>query len=593
MARIEAPLGDRGSRLALIFAAAYVLALFLAGALLDFTDDEGMLAYLASRCMVRAPIATFFFLKFRPIGALIGAPGAAFGWRAYLAWHYLLTGATLFLVLRAILRYGRGTLSVIAAIAVVLTSPVLFIGALSGHSNLEGIGFFALALNLVLARETFAATFVLSVLPFVRFEYAPWSVALGLYLLWTQPLRPFFRGVLPFPLLFVAAGALYHRDLLWMLHYSPSLPTAEATSQQFDDIVLSGGYIAQSLLLFTLVSPAWPLAFALGARDLDGLGKVLLVTLSLVFGMIYFFPYFRIFKFDHTPRYWLVLLPAFAIVLSRLRLAPITRARLIAPAAAALVGLALAVAVEGSGLALAIGVALAGPLGVIALARRSARAAVALAVALSIATFALAVAHQPRMRQTLAISLPKSGLEEVVAWIAEHRAELSPGSIYTDSQQLDALLAERDLGVLGPVRFLVPYDIQYELYHLLDKRNGQYGSVIAALSDGGLYGRPLWTCDLAAQSRFDGVLFVTTDDYRLGLSLPEAFLDRVSTKVRTFGSLTLRRARPAAPPPQTPDEQVRLFDAPLTAPCEHRAGAPSPSASPVPSLSPAPGPNPG
>ncbi|MFO0761435.1 MAG: hypothetical protein U0359_33460 [Byssovorax sp.] len=558
---------DRASRTALLIAAAYTLLALVASTTVDFTDDEGMLAYQASRAFWGAPAATFFFLKFRPVGALIGAPGAAFGWRAFLLWHDLLGGASVLLLLRAIFVYAKTPLTAIAAALVVVTSPVLFISTLAGQSNVEGIGLFALALNLILAEKTAAAAFTLSVLPFVRFEYAPWSLGLGLYLLHAQPVRPLFRGALPFPILFLLAGAVYHQDALWMIHFTPSLPTAEATSQQFDAIVPTASYVSSSLLLFSVVSPAWPLAGTFSLQKLDDLGKALLGTLVVVFLMIYVFPFLRVFKFDHTPRYWLVLLPAFALVLARQGFERPGSTAMFVLAGLAGIGMLLGLEIEDHGIGATIAAAFSMPLVVTFAGRRGPRAAAVAGAISAVALAGLGFRHEPRMRQPLDISLPKNGLEDVVRWIGDHRGELAPGAIYSDAHQLDALLAARGLASVGPVRFLVPYDIEYELYHLADKKNGQYAEMIGALEAGALYGKPLWTCELAATTRFPGVVFITTNDYRLGLSFPAGYWDRVSETIATFGVFTVRRAIAEPAPPAGPEQEVHLGDPAVTAPC--------------------------
>jgi hypothetical protein len=186
------------------------------GASLRFLHDEGIFTLDMAAALPSAPLAVLFLLKAKAVLAILYALPARAGAAAYLAAHAAIGAATIPLVVAAARRLGLPSPNLAGwALA---TSVGFFVASASGFANSDGAFFLALFLWLYAGERRVWAALVLGALPFIRFELTfAVAVILG-FDLWRRRDARFAATALAFPIAYVVAGALYHRDVLWLLH---------------------------------------------------------------------------------------------------------------------------------------------------------------------------------------------------------------------------------------------------------------------------------------------------------------------------------------------------------------------------------------
>lgn len=304
------------------------LALGLGGRALH---DEGVLTWHYASILAAEPVAGLFFQKLRPVLALVYAPVALLGFRAFVVFHVLVAAAAIPLSAAIAAKLGQRQIAVPAL--VLATSPLLLMTAAGGHSNADLVTGLLLGLFLIHVRDRpVAGGAVLGALLLVRSEVAPMLAVIAageLVVAWRAADNPsrearlaaLKTGLVPglamaiVPVVYVLLGVLYHRDLLWALHYPPTL-TAPADSTWVESGDLPRRLVESGEALLAL-SPAWGLALLLRPRALVvrerwiGLGVAVCVVLLRGLPMI------GLFNFDTSPRYLMVALPGLALILGR------------------------------------------------------------------------------------------------------------------------------------------------------------------------------------------------------------------------------------------------------------------------------------
>lgn len=503
-----------GSRRAVaLLTVAYVV---LAGAAVvddRFLHDEGLLTHLLSSFVGRAPAATLWLQKARPPLALLYAPIAALGLGAFLWAHVIVAATAVPLTAAAAARLGHARPELPAA--VVALSPMHLAAGAAGIMNADAVAGLALVAWLWAARRHGLAGGVMGALVWVRAELAVVAIVLAAWAVWRRRPRVWL-GLAAFPVLYGLGGALYHGDLLWMLHFPPALSEPMAGNPYWD------GHHAQASMPLVVaallaVSPALPLVGTwrwADASDAERFGLLGVFALAMALVVL---PRWQVFNFDLSPRYLLPILPFVALAVGRAMEG-------LGPGDDAVGGLR-----RGLGLGVLAGVAVAterlggGPAPLLAVAFAAGIAGLGGAGRLRVATLGLGgvLALGPLGfgdGARLARDQHSPALDQAVKRLMEH-PEWEGRSIFTNEPLLDAYL-ERSGGLPGrDVRYLVQADQLHELTTLANPENGQRAALLEALRQG-FYGTPVLPEELDPAELPPGVVFVLRQDARLDLVMP-------------------------------------------------------------------------
>jgi hypothetical protein len=475
--------------------------------------DEGLLTFYFARMAADDPIAVLFLQKSRPPISALYATVAMLGPLAFGLAHVLVAA----LAIPALCASARalGHRFVVLPGLVLAASPLYFAAAAAGVSNSDGVAVACFAGWLWLAKDRrFAAGVLLGMLPWIRAELAPLSLAL-LVLAWRQRTLAPWLGALVFPLGYALLGALAHGDVLWMFHYPPALPEPMAGNPYWST---HDGRIGTAELLASLLAlgPAVVLAAMVRPDRLRPFELAWLLFAAFELGVLLALPRWRAFNFDLSPRYLLGVLPALALASSRCvegwwePAGPRRRA--------------WELAVLGSFAVLSWRAVAAG-----------AHAAGLIATALCSAAVACARAGRAPLAAAIAIALVCSGplgfddgarlrrdreapeLDEIVARLDE-RPQWRARPIYTNAPLLAAHLRRVDPQRPAAVHYLVQADQLHELV-ALSNPEWQRERMLAAIA-GEFYGIPVLPDALTPAKLPDDALFVLVDDPRLELVLP-------------------------------------------------------------------------
>jgi hypothetical protein len=327
-------------------------------------------------------------------------------------------------------------------------------------------------------------------------------------------------GLCAFPLVYGVAGAVYHGDLLWMLHWPPALaaPMEDNPFWQAQHAEASLPAVVAALLAIT---PAVALLGTWRASPASAVERAGLVFSIAFVAALVLLPRWRVFNFDLSPRYLLPVLPWLALAVSRVTMQ-------LGRDEQALGGLR-----RGLGL---------GAFAVLAFAvdRLGGGASALAAGAIAAAAMALGGAGMPRLAHALLGALlglgalaygdgariarrqHSPGLEDTLAHLREH-PEWDGRRVYTNEPLLAAFLERSARTADGmprlDVRYLVQADQLHELTALANPHNGQRQALLDALRQG-FYGTPVLPDELSPETVPADSIFVLRDDPRLPLVMP-------------------------------------------------------------------------
>ncbi|MCA9692055.1 MAG: hypothetical protein KC636_20805, partial [Myxococcales bacterium] len=271
-----------------------------------FLHDEGLLSWFFAGILADEPIATLFFLKARPPLALLYAPISGLGLDVFL-WLHVLVAALAIPLMAAVARaLGQGAPNLVAL--ALAAPPMMLAAAPSGVGNTDAITGLALALYLLVARRSPAAAgLVAGALPLVRAEITIYVLALALYCL-PRARRRFLYALPAVGLALALAGALYHQDVLWFIHYPPTLTSPGQDTPAFGEHGYAQASLGQTAGALLSIAPLLGLLALLPWRALHPLERALLLA-GLAFGLaIRGLPFTGLFHFDDSPRYALPLI---------------------------------------------------------------------------------------------------------------------------------------------------------------------------------------------------------------------------------------------------------------------------------------------
>ncbi|MGH7788336.1 MAG: hypothetical protein ACRERC_15815, partial [Candidatus Binatia bacterium] len=455
------------SRLALggltaVFAAAG-LALVLGQGIVS---DEGLLTHVFARWLTLEPLAALFFQKIKPTVCVLYAVPSLGGAQSTLVAHVLVAALAAPMLATVARRLGLRWPNLPALL--LLASPLYLFGAAAGVSNTDGVALSILVLYLTVARGWhWAAGLVLGSLPWVRSELAPLAAVLWLYMALIERNRGVALGALVIPLAYAMGGAVYHRDLLWLLHYAPTMAFPHPSN-----LVRSGsGGLHTLLWVLLLVTPAVGVAALAPWRRLSPLERALALGAALTLLLVSLLPLWGLFNFDSSARYSMQPLPVLALLAAR-ALEPLADGPHAAWGFAALPLLLLAALSVSAGVPPALGVLL-----IVAYAALAASAWRGAAPAAVVALAAIA---------GLGLALPRKELATpayyaaALDWLEANAADVRATTLYTSSAVLPYGIARRAALDGTAVRFLVAPDMGWELEMLSNPHNGQRAALARA-----------------------------------------------------------------------------------------------------------------
>jgi len=481
------------------------------------THDEGLLMYGFARSLSEALVPCLFFQKIKPALALFYMPAARLGLAPYLLLHLAVASSAIALVHATARSLGHARPWLPAL--VLALSPIFTWSGMVGVSNSDGVAGIALFLYVLEARKSlFAAGLVLGALPWVRYECALFSAALAPWVLARQRSAAFLAGLVAWPALYLGAGALYHRDALWFLHFLPNVSRLGSDNEVWIAEFASHGP-KTAIFALAAVSPAVFLLPLARPSRLSSVERALGVFAAGFFGLFlvtHLAPrdIGPAFTLGFSARYAVVPVVAVALLLGRAieALEAETGPRLRdTTAAAALLGLGYLF--RASTVVPLWGTAATGAL--VAAARGGAKR-IALAVVIGFLAF---VPLQMREEVLAALPVKDPTLASIAAWIEANPSSIR-GEIYTNHQLLGPYLARRDRApTIARVRFMLAVDHHFELVHLSNPANGQRAAVLNAIP-AATFGDVVPPEELDPARVPPGTLFVLIDDARTKQILP-------------------------------------------------------------------------
>ena len=277
---------------------------------LTFLHDEGIFTFDLAGTMRHSFVATVFLLKAKPVLVLLYAPFSFVGLTAYLMFHAALASAAILLVTATARRLKIAHPNVAGWLLAV--SMGYAVAASNGFANADGAFFLSLFFFLYFSNRRIWAAILMGMLPFVRNELALVWVAFLVWDLWKRKDYRFVIASLGFPLVYTVAGAVYHRDLFWLVATFPN-PQGKPSSIGFTLPSLGwlGQYLQKSLLInFGFMGFLALLGWQSGDRR-----SIFLYGLTCsIFVLMTVFQFFGVFGFDTSLRYHVGPLPLVALV---------------------------------------------------------------------------------------------------------------------------------------------------------------------------------------------------------------------------------------------------------------------------------------
>ena len=455
-----------------IVAAAFVVAELAAIHAEIFLNSEGILTWIFAGLTRESTVDMLFFQKARPPISLLYAPVAALGLRPFFWAHALFAALAIPLSAGLARRFNHKYPNLPAAL--VAFSPLYFAGGASGVQNTDGTVGLLAAAWLMARKEPMAAGLVLGVVILGRVEISFFALALVAFAVLTPGYRRLPFGMLIFPAVYTLCGALYHGDVLWVLHYPQTIfrffeaARCDDCSGTLNDLVTTviGLMPAAGVLVWPWFRGRWSLENTLG-----------IAAIAFVF-MMRFLPFTQRINADVSPRYVLPALPFLCVAASRAvaewggswRESSVRGVLLIGVASLVLPWLA-------SPVQAVVCTAIVACLIPAALAFVSKRAAAVTLAAATAGMMMLAVTAAevfPLLSSSrLVLGDQAKQLDDCVRWIAAAHAPV----VVTDEALLATWLAEQAPTLQVDVRFLVPPDMLKEVRTLTNPATHQFQTI--------------------------------------------------------------------------------------------------------------------
>ena len=475
----------------------------------DYTlNDEGLLTHYWASWARQDFFPVFFFQKVKPILCVLYLPFSVGGVHATLAAHVVVSSLSIPMIASTARALGH-RLPNLPAIVLAL-SPLYFFGGSAALSNIDGaVGVTLVFYLLGVQRWPLLAGMVAGLLPWVRFELALFALVIALSAVTSERDRSALLGLLIFPVLYAAAGALYHRDPLWLVHFPPSAPLDPGNPVYRGQLIGLRYFLEPALAL----TPAAAAVAALRVGRLGRLERVALIYALAATAAVHVLPIFKIGNFGASPRYSVHVLPVLALLLGRAVEPWWEGERLRASGLVATLLLAAWMATRQTDQRVIIPFLVVYAM-IVTIARLHPGAlAVMLVAALAAAGPLLPV----RFEIGRAITAPY--LDPIVEWLQAHPAEAA-APIYTNSQLLAPFLENRGRPPGAGVFFVVGVEMVREELFLTNPNNGQRERLIRVGSTD-LYGKTIVGL-VRPDDLPPGSLLALRVESRLPLLFPEA-----------------------------------------------------------------------
>lgn len=294
-------------------AAAFAAAGLLAVRANTFLNGEGVLTWIFAGQMSEWPLDGLFYLKIRPPLSAFYAPAAMLGRAQFLCAHTLLAAGAIPLTASLARRFGHRSPNLPALL--VALSPLYVAAAPAGVQNSDAL-LALLAVAWLLARGwPTAAGGLLTLMVLSRIEVAFFGAALAAYALATPGARRFVVAAVGLAVAYVLAGALYHGDLLWPLHY-PAFPTANPAVEP-EARAHYGGDLKDLVTTVLGLTPVVGIGLWASWRAMPRLEAVLGLTAVAFVLAIRVLPLTQLIYVDASPRYVLPALPYLCLLVGR------------------------------------------------------------------------------------------------------------------------------------------------------------------------------------------------------------------------------------------------------------------------------------
>lgn len=486
------------------------LALFYFDAALN---DEGLIIHYMGTWAVLDLPTVLFAQKSKPVLAVLYALPSLGGVLVTMVSHLVVSALAVPLIGGFARQLGY-RLPNFAAL-VVGFSPIFFLGGAAGIANNDAIVGTALVLYLLGRGHSLLGGLVLACLPWVRSEMAPLVAILAVHALVIERNPRFLIGIVLFVVVYALAGAAYHNDLLWMIHYPPASP-ANPDNPMWQGIPVGPQFLLGFLMAIT---PVAALVTWVPVRRLHPLERTLMVYLIVMIVLLDVMPIFRIGNFGGSPRYQAQLLPVLALCAARALEGPWEGARLQPAAAIAALALTVWSATRIPELLYPLPVVAAFTVIVVLAWLGRGQAAALVATMLVFAGPVLVPGTEIARRDVAAY------VEPMADWLKAHRDKIH-GPIYTNSQLLDAFTELHGDPKLD-VRFMMGFDFVEGIQALTNPYNGQREAVLR-LSEKSFYGHGVIASTVRPEDLPPGTLFAIRLDRRTDITFPpEIWRDRL------------------------------------------------------------------
>ncbi len=516
-----------------------------------FLHDEGMLTWFFAKIMAGEPIATLFFLKSRPPLSLLYAPFSGFGLDVFLWLHIAVAALAIPLAAAVARALGQAAPNLVAAAFAL--SPMMLAAAPSGVGNTDAItGVLLVLYLLVVRRSPGVAGVVAGMLPLVRAEISIFVLALAAYCT-VAGRRRFLLGLPAFGLLLAFAGIFYHGDVLWVLHYPPTVVIPEgSTAAAFGKYGFAKDSPAQALTALLAIAPLVGLLALVPRKVLAPVERVILVAAVVFVVLIRGLPLVGLFRFDDSPRY---ALPLILGLLPLGRLANVWQRGTDAGIAATVVmGMfaALFITLDFVEDMPVLSAVIAG-WALVWLFARMRRTRLALATSVVLACTA---AFLPTFTAATKLASDRHIRHQTVfgEWVSNNRERLHNCRLITNVHLLETW--SRRHGLLANdvlIEHIVNRDIEGEVRTLANTTNGQYETLQTQIRQN-FYGRPLPADALKPDLLTGDVVFVLRAEDRLTRVMPPAIWDPLLTTEVERDGLRIATFTPLPARPDHEDE---------------------------------------
>ncbi|APR79825.1 Hypothetical protein A7982_05172 [Minicystis rosea] len=310
LARIHRQIFDEHTGAIGVAVVSFAITAFFA-ARLRYFHDEGLFTLDQVRIAHHELLATFFFIKAKPLLVLLYYLPAKLGLFGFLFTHAAVAALGVYFVSRAAAHLEIGHPNI--AGLTLATSVTMAIAASNGVPNSDGATLLCLSLFLYFSGRRGLAAVALGALPFLRHELAPVTL---LFLAWDVRERRdvrFLAAATVFPVAYWILGCLYFGSPLWLVTLFPNSQGVPEAIKTWHPPSLAA--VVDNLRgALVMGSPMLAATALFGVFRRNRASILLFVTTIVIYGAMSAFQMIGVFGFDSSPRYYLAPMPLLALL---------------------------------------------------------------------------------------------------------------------------------------------------------------------------------------------------------------------------------------------------------------------------------------